>query len=213
MFFKVVNDVAKPQWLEIIKNLKRSTGMSVNELATALGMSYMGVKQHCVELQKKGYLDTWRRPKNVGRPEKVYRLTDKARPLFPMYDNELTLEILGATDQLHGTNAAEKLLYAYFQKKGDQYSKKVKGGSVVDRASSLSRQRDKEGYVSECEFDKEGGFRMVEYHSPYSALAQKYPTVYRMEQQMLERVIGTRIDRGEEKASGLVKYVFRVKTL
>ena len=82
MFSQVINDVAKPQWLEIIKNLKRSTGMSVNELAAALGMSYMGVKQHCVELQKKGYLDTWRRPKEVGRPEKVYRLTEKRGRFF-----------------------------------------------------------------------------------------------------------------------------------
>jgi predicted ArsR family transcriptional regulator len=213
MFFKVINDVGKPQWLAIIKNLKRSTGMSVNELAAALGMSYMGVKQHCVDLQKKGYVDTWRRPKEVGRPEKVYRLTEKARPLFPVYDNELTIEILEATDQLHGPNAAEKLLFAYFQKKGDGYAKKVRGASVVDRASWLSKQRDKEGYVSGCEFDKEGGFRMVEYHSPFSALAQKYPTLYRMEQQMIERVTGTRVERTEEKESGLVRIVFRVRTL
>jgi predicted ArsR family transcriptional regulator len=213
MFSQTINDIAKPQWLQIIKNLKRSTGMSVNELAAALGMSYMGVKQHCVELQKKGYLDTWRRPKDVGRPEKVYRLTEKTRPLFPVFDNQLTLDILEATDHLHGANAAEKLLFSYFQKKGDRYAKKAKGASVVERATWLSKQREKEGYLSECEFDKEGGFRMVEYHSPYAVLALKYPTVYRMEQQMLERVMGTRIERTEEKASGLVKYVFRVRTL
>ncbi|MEM7144366.1 MAG: hypothetical protein AAF591_04480 [Verrucomicrobiota bacterium] len=213
MYFKAVSDIAKPQWIEIIKHLKRSTGMSVNELAGALGMSYMGVKQHCVELQKKGYLDTWRRPKDMGRPEKVYRLTEKARPLFPVYDNELSMEILGATDQLHGPNSAEKLLYGYFQKKGDGYAKKVKGESVADRAVSLSKLRDKEGYVSECEFDNDGGLRMVEYHSPIAGLAAKYPTVYRMEQQMLERVLGSRIDRDEEKASGLVRYVYRIRTL
>ena len=105
------------------------------------------------------------------------------------------------------------MLFSYFQKKGDRYAKKAKGGSVVERATWLAKLRDKEGYLSECAFDKEDGFRMVEYHSPYTLLAQKYPTVYRMEQQMLERVIGTRIERTEEKASGLVKYLFRVRTL
>ena len=84
-----------------------------------------------------------------------------------------------------------------------------KGGSVVERR--LAKLRDKEGYLSECAFDKEDGFRMVEYHSPYTLLAQG-PTVYRMEQQMLERVIGTRIERTEE-ASGLVKMSSGVRTL
>ena len=81
-FFKLLRDIARPQWLDIMRHLKRSSGLSVNELAGKLGMSYMGVKQHCVELEKRGYLDTWRRPKAIGRPEKVYRLTEKADPLF-----------------------------------------------------------------------------------------------------------------------------------
>ena len=94
MFFKALRDIAKPQWFDIINCLKRSTGMSVAELSSALGMSYMGIKQHCVELDKRGYLDTWRRPKAVGRPEKVYRLTSKAEPLFPQVGNEFSIILL-----------------------------------------------------------------------------------------------------------------------
>ena len=59
-FFKFLRDIARPQWLDIMKHLKQSSGLSVNELASKLEMSYMGVKQHCVELEKRGYLDTWR---------------------------------------------------------------------------------------------------------------------------------------------------------
>jgi len=45
-------------------------------------MSYMGVKQHCVELEEEGYLDTWRRSKGIGRPEMIYRLTARSHELF-----------------------------------------------------------------------------------------------------------------------------------
>ena len=179
-FFKLMRDIARPQWLEIMRLLKRSQGLSVNELADKLGMSYMGVKQHCVELEKKGYLDTWRRPKEIGRPEKVYRLTQKADPLFPHLDNELNMDILEATDQIYGPNAAEKLLFSYFQKKAERYGSKVKGHSVAEKAEELARLRSQEGYLSECDRDSEGHVRLVEYHSPLAHLAKAYPTVFRI---------------------------------
>ncbi|MFV1994224.1 MAG: helix-turn-helix transcriptional regulator, partial [Verrucomicrobiales bacterium] len=162
MFFKIPGDIARPQWLQILKLLKCSTGMSVNELAERLNMSYMGVKQHCVELEKKGYLDTWRRPKKVGRPEKIYRLTVKADPMFPHLDNELNMEILEATDRIYGPNAAEKLLYSYFQKKGERFVPRVKGDTVEEKTASLARLRSQEGHLSECETDSGGRLCMVE---------------------------------------------------
>ena len=157
MFSKVLRDIAKPQWIEIISVLKRSTGMSVAELSKRLKMSYMGVKQHCVELQKRGYLDTWRRPKNIGRPEKAYRLTQKVNALFPQVGNELTLEILEAVEQTYGSNSSEKLLFNYFQKLTDRYESKVKGDGVAERAASLAKIRDLEGYLSSCDYDPAKG--------------------------------------------------------
>jgi len=207
-FLKLLRDIARPQWLEIMRHLKRSTGLSVNELAAKLNMSYMGVKQHCVELEKKGYVDTWRRPKQIGRPEKVYRLTEKADPLFPHLDNELNMDILEATNQIYGPNAAEKLLFSYFQKKARRYGEQVKGRTVAEKAEVLAELRNQEGYLSECESDKNGGVRLVEYHSPLAHLAKAYPTIFRMEQQMIERLLGTKVVRSEEAASGLVKFIF-----
>ena len=69
MLFNILREILKTPAMEIILLLKRSTGMSVNELTAILNMSYMGVKQHCVTLEKNGYLDTRRRPKPTGRPE------------------------------------------------------------------------------------------------------------------------------------------------
>ena len=69
----VGRDWPDTQRLEIVNALKRSRGLSVNELVDRMRMSYMGIKQHCLTLQRDGYLDTWRRPQKMGRPEMVYR--------------------------------------------------------------------------------------------------------------------------------------------
>ncbi|MCB1232044.1 MAG: hypothetical protein KDN19_17375 [Verrucomicrobiae bacterium] len=212
MFLKTFRDLCRPHWFDIIILVKRSTGLSVPELAKDLKMSYMGVKKHCVALEKLGYLDTWRRPKVVGRPEKLYRLTEKADLVFPGIGDEVTLALLDAANQLE-SNAAEKLLYAFFQKQTEKYGKKVKGNSVADRATSLAKWRDQEGYISSCVYDREEGLHIVECHNPLQPIFDRYPTVERMEEQMFERLLNSSIERSVIKVSGLRRVVYQIHTL
>lgn len=211
MFFKALRDIAKPQWFDIINCLKRSTGMSVAELSSALGMSYMGIKQHCVELDKRGYLDTWRRPKAVGRPEKVYRLTSKAEPLFPQVGNDFSIILLKTVEKTYGAASGEKLLFGYFQELTRLYFKRIKGDSFQERASSFSKIRDSEGYSSSCEIDSEDNITIIEYHSPYESIINDYPMVLAMEDQMIGKLFEANVTRKDERASGLVKYTFELR--
>ncbi|MBP7950123.1 MAG: hypothetical protein KA004_10735 [Verrucomicrobiales bacterium] len=213
MFIRVARSIARPQTFAILDLLKRSTGMSVKDIAKHLRMSYMGIKQHCVDLEKKGLLDTWRNPKQLGRPEKLYRLTPKAGAFYPEVGNELTLDLLNSIQQLYGPTAPDRLLFSYFSKRADYYLKKVKGNSVSERAASFCKIREAEGHCAEIEYDHNAGLRIVEFHSPFKEIAQTYPSVRRMEELMVNRVLGITVKRSEEKASGLTKYVFHIPTL
>src|SRR5580765_7952474 len=114
---QLLSEIGRTQRLEILNTLKRSKGLSVNELVGRMKMSYMGIKQHCLTLQRDGYLDTWRRPQKMGRPEMVYRLTRRAHDLFQADSNRFTLELLESVQQIYGPNAPEKLLYNLFERK------------------------------------------------------------------------------------------------
>src|SRR2546430_16990917 len=87
------SELGRSQRLRIIHMLKKTQGLAIGELASRLGLSYMGVKQHCEELERQGFLDTRRRPKPIGRPEIVYRLTAKASPFFQAPANPPTTKI------------------------------------------------------------------------------------------------------------------------
>ena len=102
---RLLAEIGRTQRLEIVNSLKRTKGMSVNELVEKMGMSYMGIKQHCLTLQRDGYLDTWRRPQKMGRPEMVYRLTRRSHDLFPFDSNQITLELLKSVRDIYGANA------------------------------------------------------------------------------------------------------------
>ena len=210
---RLITEIGKSQRLRLVNRLKRTQGLSVNELAEALEMSYMGVKQICVELEKRGYLDTWRRPKaaaQTGRPELVYRLTRKAHELFPVASNEMTLALLDSAQTLYGPVAPEKLLFTVFQRKIEGYLARVKGETVEARAEAFAAIRDAEGCMAELERD-EAGLRIVEYHTPLADLLAAYPALlHRLEQEMYTRVLRAPVRREQTEVSGLYACVFRV---
>src|SRR5438132_8271149 len=114
---RLISEIGRTQRLEIINSLKRAKGMSVNELVDKMNMSYMGIKQHCITLQRDGYLDTWRRPQKMGRPEMVYRLTRRSHDLFQAESHQLTLDLLKSAEEIYGPNAPEKVLENIFEMK------------------------------------------------------------------------------------------------
>src|ERR1700747_469808 len=146
---RLLAEIGRTQRLEILLSLKRTKGMSVNELVEKMGMSYMGIKQHCLTLQRDGYLDTWRRPQKMGRPEMVYRLTRRSHDLFPSDSNGFTLELLSSAKEIFGANAPEKLLYNVFEKRTTVLRAKVRGENALERAKWLAKVRDNEGYMAQ----------------------------------------------------------------
>src|SRR5689334_3895340 len=154
---RLLAEIGRTQRLEILNTLKRTRGLSVNQLVERMKMSYMGIKQHCLTLERDGYLDTWRRPQKMGRPEMVYRLTRRTHDLFPCDSNEMTLELLKSVAEIYGPNAPEKLLFNVFERKTAALKEKVKGDTVADRAKWLVKQRESEGYMSQFITDEKEG--------------------------------------------------------
>jgi predicted ArsR family transcriptional regulator len=206
---KLLAEIGRTQRLEILNSLKRTRGLSVNELVEKMKMSYMGIKQHCLTLQRDGYLDTWRRPQRMGRPEMVYRLTRRSHDLFPSDSNGFTLELLKSVREIYGPNAPEKLLYNVFERKTAALKAKVKGETVADRAKWLARVRDNEGYMAQfITGEKDGGPQILECHSPILNLIDRYPIIGRLEQDLFEEILGTRVRREETRNSGLYECAF-----
>ncbi|MEO5721247.1 MAG: transcriptional regulator [Chthoniobacterales bacterium] len=206
---QLLAEIGRTQRLEILNTLKRTRGLSVNELVAKMKMSYMGIKQHCLTLERDGYLDTWRRPQKMGRPEMVYRLTKRTHDLFPCDSNEMTLQLLKSGGEIYGPNAPEKLLYSVFERKTAALKAKVKGETVGDRAKWLAKQRENDGFMSQVVTDeKEGGPQILECHSPIMNLLDAYPIIARLEQDMVEAILGVPVRREETRTSGLYECAF-----
>ena len=206
---KLLRKLAKSQKYLILAEIKRSQGLSVSQLCERINLSYMGVKQHCVALEKDGYLDTWRRPKGMGRPEKAYRLTTIAQEFFPSEHTNFTGEILRSLEQVYGPAAPEKILYQIYQNQMVKMQGRMSGHSLEERARSFAQMRDQEGYMSEYYFNADvQRHQIIEYNSPVITIADQFKILTQLENTLVENVLGVRVQRDEERVSGLYKCQF-----
>ena len=199
---RIIQQIGRSQRLKVVNALKRTHGLPVREIAAKLKMSYMGVKDICVDLEKRGFLDTWRQPQKIGRPLMLYRLTQRAHELFPVSSNTMTIDLLETAQKLFGQASAEKLLLLVFQKKTEHYKSRLKGETLAERAKWLARLRDHDGCMSDCEITG-GEARIVEHHSPILDLLRAFPIVAKLESEMFTRLLGAPVRREESSVSGL----------
>jgi predicted ArsR family transcriptional regulator len=199
MFAAGLEDLVKPQWRAVLRELRLEGRLAVAELARRLEASYMAIKQHCEDLHELGYLDRIRVPRTeVGRPEIFYRLSAKAGCLFRETGPEFTLELLDTIRALFGENAPDRLLFLHFQRMTERWQPRLrKAASLVERATLLAGLRESEGSVIRCRYEPATGFWIEEFHHPLQKIMARYPRVQAMDLRMMEQLLGERIQRRE----------------
>ncbi len=193
--------VGKSRRQDLLQEIKRAgCGLPVRELSSRMGMSYMGTKEICLDLERSGYLSTWRNPRPRGRPELLYRLTRKAEELFPRPDNSHLLGLLSAAKSLFGPMAPAKLLLVFFQQQAEEGSAKIRGASVGERMKWIARWRDHKGHY--CSLEPGPPPCLVEHHQPLLDVFEAYPDAWKMEEQMLSSLLGQPLRREENPLDG-----------
>lgn len=195
--------------LSILREIKKSQGLSVTELCQRVGLSYMGIKQHCIGLEREGYLDTWRRPKGMGRPEKAYRLTDGAKEFFPSRYPQFSLQILESVKELYGSLGPEKILHNIYKAETQRYETKLEKLDGEARFRGLAQLREEDGYMAEYSFDNSSrAHRITEFNSAIQDCLDAFPMIRDYERQMFEKILRTKVRRDEERISGLYRCTY-----
>ena len=76
---------------KILTTLKKSDGLTADQLAGLLGITAMAVRKHLTALERDGLVESTAVRRAVGRPAHVYRLSSLADDFFPkQYDLVIT---------------------------------------------------------------------------------------------------------------------------
>ena len=182
---------------EILSHLKRTGGSSVEELATALGLARMTVRQHLATLERDDLVRSREVRRATGRPHYAFSLTDRGEEMFPKrYDRlaGLILEEVALLDgeEIAGLTPAQKRRLLFDKMVGrvhSQYEAKVAGKPLKERVEVVARILDEEGGFAEWR-PLNGGFEIADYNCVYRRVADSHGDLCDWHLSLLSRLLG-----------------------
>ncbi len=158
----------------ILYRIKRLGPQSVRSLASDLGMTTMGVRQHLKQLSEAQLIIAMsEEPQARGRPARRWKLTGSGHGYFPDGHANITADLIASIRDLMGENAINQLIEKRTADTLAQYRAKMVGqDSIRDRINTLAELRSAEGYMAEASELADGTFLLLEHHCPICIAAR-----------------------------------------
>ena len=200
----------------ILHHLKTHGPQAAKALASRLGMTAEGVRQHLAKLRDAGLVAHRDEPEGVGRPKRYWRLSESGHGRFPDGHSQLMLDMVTAVRDEFGDAGLDRLIAARETQMLEGYVERLRGHDGLDsRVSALAALRAEEGYMAEARADGDGGFLLIENHCPICAAAAACQGFCRSELEIFRRVLGpgVRVERDEHLLAGARRCAYRISPI
>ena len=193
--------------------LKQHGPMDATQLAGRLDLSPMAIRLQLYTLQAEQLVTYDEEARPVGRPAKLWRLTEAADRLFPEGYAELALNLLGSVKQAFGKDGLNRLIALRTRDQIAAYRRRMEGQpSLAKRLKTLAAIRTEEGYMADVRRGGDGELLLVENHCPICAAATSCTGLCASELEVFQAVLGedVAITRTEHIVAGARRCAYRV---
>ncbi len=186
----------------IVNLLKKSSGLSIEELSRNINITPMGIRQHLLSLEKKGIVTYRSKKHGIGRPGFIYMLTESADVLFPKSYDKFAIELLNDIKKHDG---AEKLdtIFKWRKEKQLGIMKDALAGSETfeEALTRLKNILESEGLIVELTRSN-GNYHLQHYNCPIRKVAEQFKDLCTYELQMYRELLGKKVTREQIIAEG-----------
>jgi predicted ArsR family transcriptional regulator len=180
----------------VLKTLLTRQRCTINDLAESVGINPISVRHHVTKLEASGLVTSEEERHGVGRPRRLYYLTEKGMEQFPTRYLRLTLRLLS---QLKETLPSPMV---------NQLFSQVADGLVTDYATELELEEmpieerldvvkellQGEGFTMEWE-RKDDGYHIRESSCPYYHVGQTHPEICAVDQTLISNVLSVPVEK------------------
>ena len=198
----------------IIRLLKTNGPSDASKLASQLQISDAAVRQHLYRLRAQNLACNVEEKRPMGRPAKLWSLTEKAHQRFPDSHAELTCRLLASIEDVHGAEGLKHIVCRCAHDQITQYKSKIRSSDPLkSRLKSLAEIRNQEGYMAEVEESDDGSYVFVENHCPICFVVQTRNEFCDAELDVFKATLGedALVEREEHIFQGDRRCAFRVR--
>lgn len=197
----------------LLNALKSSGPQTAADLAKVLSVTTVAVRQHLDGLLHDELVAFEDLKGSVGRPKRVWTLTETGHQQFPDNHSNLILGLLGGLSDLYGQEGIDRLIAHREAQSRSAYldaMKEVK--DLDDRVNQLAELRSREGYMAEVK-QEDGSYLLIENHCSICAAATACQGFCRSELNLFKDVLGpdVSVERTEHQLSGDRRCVYRIE--
>lgn len=187
----------------ILSFIKSSGGCTTAEVATHLGITDEGARQHLVYLESHGWITrgTRRPPKRrSGRPTAVYEISPSGDEFFPKRYDDLSVALIETVVSKYGVDALKDALATMTDRQVEAWAPRLRGKTLEERLELL-----RDYYLKDDPFttvQRNGHVALVERNCPFRNVALAQPLLCSMTVSTLTRLLGVRVERKEKLQNG-----------
>ena len=194
----------------IIQLLKKSSGLSIEELSKSIHITPMGVRQHLLSLEKKGIVSYISKKHGIGRPGFLYMLTDSADALFPKSYDKFVIELLNDIKKHEGPEKLDTL-FRWHKNRQMKTMKDALAGleTFDDTLNGLKNILETEGHIVELTRNN-GHYHLTQHNCPISKIAAEFPDICAYELQLYAELLGKQITKEQTIAEGSSSCCYKI---
>ena len=193
--------------------LKSAGPQTAESLGRKLGMTAVGARQHLARLQEDGLVAAVDQSEGVGRPKRIWSLTEAGHACFPDNHAGLTLELITAIRKTGGEAMLDQVIEAREKSALATYRRALEGAaSLQDKVKHLAKIRSEEGYMASIAAGGDGALLLIENHCPICVAAKACQGFCRSELALFRETLGENVGvaREEHIVAGARRCVYRI---
>lgn len=197
---------------KILTTLKKSDGLTADQLAALLGITAMAVRKHLTALERDGLVESTAVRRPVGRPAHVYRLSSLADDFFPKQYDLVITDLLADLVQIDGEQKVDLLLARRAERTREFLAERLAHATTLEeRVEALAGGMDALGYLATCEQVDEHTFLLKQYNCAINRVAACFPGACHYEAENYRELLGVEVERSSHILCGdhMCCYVIR----
>lgn len=172
----------------VLKTLLHRQRCTINELAEAVGINPISVRHHITKLEAQALVDSEEERHGVGRPRRVYYLTEAGLERFPSRYLRLTTRLLQQLKDTMPEPMVNQLFSKMAEDLAEDYQDEATGLDIEERLNLVTDLLSQEGFIVEWEKDDQN-YLIREISCPYYHIGQSHPEVCKVDQTLISKVL------------------------
>jgi predicted ArsR family transcriptional regulator len=195
----------------ILFALKRCGSATHAALAVDLGVSVEAIRQQMCRLEASGLVYARDEVRGIGRPTRIWELTECGHAQFPDRHDQLASNLLLTAQKVLGQGAVDEVIRQRGRDVEGAYTAELAHLPLAERVERLAARRSDEGYMAEHVMEADGTHAIIEHHCSIRAAAQVCQGFCAEELRVFRALFpDATVERTEHLMSGGRRCVYRI---